>query len=185
MQVLKVLMLYAGLAVGANAVQADTGALVALAQGDLAKIRFHAEPRDAPSTVFLDQAGGETSLEAYRGKFVLLNFWALWCAPCVREMPALDRLDAQLGGDSFEVVTIATGRNLRPAVDKFFAEKELAALPKLFDPKMILARDFGALGLPVTALIDPSGREIGRAQGEIHWDSPAAIQLLETWMSAG
>lgn len=183
MRFLKLMVLYAGLSVGANPVAADTGALIALANGDLAKIRFHAEPRDVAQTVFHDANGRDVSLADYKGKHVLLNFWALWCAPCVREMPALDRLDTALGGPSFEVVTIATGRNARPAVDKFFAEKGLASLPKLFDPKMALARDLGARGLPVTVLIGPDGREIGRMAGEAEWDSPDAKALIGAWVS--
>jgi len=94
MRILKLLVLYAGLAVGANPVAADTGALIALADGDLAKIRFHAEPRAVPQTVFQDADGRDVTLADYRGKHVLLNFWALWCAPCVHEMPALNRLGA-------------------------------------------------------------------------------------------
>ena len=98
-------------------------------------------------------------------------------------MPALDRLEAELGGAQFEVVTVATGRNLRPAVDKFFDEEKLTSLPKLFDPKMTLARDLRAIGLPVTVMIDPEGREIGRAAGAVEWDSPAAIRLFQAWMA--
>lgn len=183
MRFLKLLVLYAGLAVGANPVTADTGALIALAEGDLAKIRFHSEPREVAQTVFYDAAGSEVRLADYRGKHVVLNFWALWCAPCVREMPALNRLDAALGSAFFEVVTVATGRNARPAVDKFFDEKQLTNLPKLFDPKMGLARDLGARGLPVTVLIGPEGREIGRMEGEAHWDGPAAKALIQAWMA--
>lgn len=187
MRFLKLLVLYAGVAFGANAASAETsfnaGALIALAEGDLAKIRFHAEPRLVPQTVFQDANGGAVTLAKYRGKHVVLNFWALWCAPCVREMPALNRLDAALGGASFEVVTIATGRNARPAVDKFFKEKQLTSLPKLFDPKMKFAREIGARGLPVTILIGPDGREIGRMEGEAHWDSPAAKNLMRAWMA--
>jgi thiol-disulfide isomerase/thioredoxin len=185
MRLIRLVMLYAGLCIGANAVSADTGALIALAEGDLGKIRFMGTPEPVPSSGFVDADGAAVSMKDYRGKYVVLNFWALWCAPCREEMPALDRLQAQLGGATFEVVTVATGRNARPAVDKFFAEESLAHLPKLFDPKMTLARDFGALGLPVTVLIDPLGREIGRASGAVHWDSPAAIKLFQAWMAAG
>lgn len=187
MRYVRIVILYACLAVGANVhaapASADTGALIALAEGDLGKIQFAAEPKPVPSTVFQTATGADTSLEAYRGKYVLLNFWALWCAPCREEMPALDRLEAELGGAQFEVVTVATGRNLRPAVDKFFDEEKLTSLPKLFDPKMTLARDLRAIGLPVTVMIDPEGREIGRAAGAVEWDSPAAIRLFQAWMA--
>ena len=184
MRFLKLLTLYAGLslgAIGAAPVMADTGALIALAQGDLGKLRFSSDPKHVPVTKFQDANGANVSMKDYRGRYVLLNFWALWCAPCREEMPALEALNQKVGG--LDVVTVATGRNARPAVDKFFAEEKLKTLPKLFDPKMNMARDFGALGLPVTVLIDPEGREIARAAGAVHWDSPAAIKLFETWIA--
>ncbi|WP_298258745.1 TlpA disulfide reductase family protein [uncultured Litoreibacter sp.] len=185
MRFLKLLVLYAGLALGANPAVAGTDALFALAKGDLAGLQVHGEPRALPATKFLDAGGNKVGLSAYRGKYVLLNFWALWCAPCVKEMPSLDRLDAKLGGAKFEVVTITTGRNARPAVDRFFDEKKLAHLPKLFDPKMTLIRDIGGRGLPFTVLIDPQGREVARMNGDAEWDSPAALAMLRGWMGDG
>ena len=183
MRFLKLLVLYAGLAAGANPAVADTGALVALAHGDLAKLQVLGTPRAVPATVFADADGKPADLSDYRGKHVLLNFWALWCAPCVKEMPSLERLDATLGGANFEVVTITTGRNARPAVDTFFAEKGLTHLPKLFDPKMALLRDIGGSGLPLTVLIGPDGREVARMNGDAAWDSPTAMAMLRGWMS--
>ncbi|MEM9582956.1 MAG: TlpA disulfide reductase family protein [Pseudomonadota bacterium] len=167
-----------------NPAAADVGKLMSLATGELGRIQFHASPRPLSAPAFLNENGGEASLADYRGKHVLLNFWALWCAPCVKEMPALNRLDASIGG-AFEVVTLTTGRNARPAVDKFFAEKKLTHLPKLFDPKMAVARSVGALGLPVTIFIDPQGREVARATGDFEWDSPAAQKLVNAWVKGG
>ncbi|MEP5758584.1 MAG: TlpA disulfide reductase family protein [Litoreibacter sp.] len=186
MRLLQSLTLYVGVAIGAiSAVPAiaDVGALIAKAEGDLAGIRFEADPQPVTNTEFLDANGKPTSIADYEGKFVLLNFWALWCAPCREEMPALEALNASEIAPNFEVVTVATGRNARAGVDAFFAENSIETLPKLFDPKMLLARDFGALGLPVTILIDPQGREIGRAHGAIHWDSAAAKDLFRTWIA--
>lgn len=186
MRFLKSMVLYAGLvtgAIGVGPVAADTGALIALAQGDMAKLRFVSTPAAVPVTKFVDANGKSVSMKDYRGKHVLLNFWALWCAPCRAEMPDLEALNARMQGTNFEVVTVATGRNARPAVDKFFVEKDLATLPKLFDPKMTLAREFGALGLPVSVLIDPQGREIARVNGEADWDGRDAVALIEAWVA--
>lgn len=188
MRLIRTAVLYAGLALLGNPVAAfagaDVGKLVALATGELGRIQFHAEPRGLKTSAFKDAQGGKASLADYRGKHVLLNFWALWCAPCVKEMPALNRLDGAIGG-GFEVVTLATGRNARPAVDVFFDDKKLGNLPKLFDPKMAVAREVGALGLPVTLFIDPQGREVARAVGDFEWDSPAAQKLIRAWVAGG
>ncbi|WP_298295816.1 TlpA disulfide reductase family protein [uncultured Litoreibacter sp.] len=182
MRLVRLMVLYAGLALLGNPAGADVGKLMSLATGELGRIQFHAEPRAVAASGFLDANGGQASLADYRGKYVLLNFWALWCAPCVKEMPALNALDGAIGGN-FEVVTLATGRNARPAVDVFFADKKLDNLPKLFDPKMQVARDVGALGLPVTLFIDPEGREVARATGDFEWDSPEAQKLITAWIS--
>ncbi len=182
MRLFRSLVLYAGLALMGNPASADVGRLVALAEGELGRIQFHAEPRPLQLSAFEDENGAPATLDAYRGKHVLLNFWALWCAPCVKEMPALNRLDGAIG-DGFEVVTLATGRNARPAVDVFFAEKQLDNLPKLFDPKMQIAREVGVPGLPVSIFINPEGQEIGRAVGDYEWDSPAAQALIRGWMA--
>ncbi len=182
MRLLRTLVLYAALIVGSNPAHADVGQLMTLATGDLAKIRFHMAPKPLQAAAFHDEEGREVTLDKYRGKYVLLNFWALWCPPCVKEMPALNRLDAAIGGN-FEVVTITTGRNARHAVDKFFAKKNLTHLPKLFDPKFALAQSVGVQGLPVSIFIAPDGSEVARVQGELVWDSPQAQALIQAWMA--
>ncbi|MEM7472511.1 MAG: TlpA disulfide reductase family protein [Pseudomonadota bacterium] len=184
MRLFRSLVLYAGLCLMGNPAAADMGRLMGLAVGELGRIQFHAEPRDLALSGFLDANGQPTSLEAYRGTPILLNFWALWCAPCVKEMPALNALNGAVEGD-FEVVTVAVGRNARPAVDAFFAEKQLDNLPKLFDAKMTLPREARAPGLPVSIFIDAQGREVARAVGDFHWDSPASVALVNAWVSGG
>lgn len=185
MRVLKLIALYAGLALMGNPAAAEdysAGRLIALASGDLARLQVHAAPEALPATGFVDANGAAKDLGAYRGKHVLLNFWALWCAPCVKEMPALERLDAALGGPKFEVVTVATGRNNPDAVDVFFKDKGLTHLPKYFDPRMQMARELGALGLPVSVLIDPEGREVARLMGDLEWDSAEAQAFIRGWI---
>jgi len=93
-------------------------------------------------------------------------------------MPGLDELQAEFGGDTFEVVTIATGRNPMPAIRRFFEEEEIKNLPILLDPKQSMARDMGVLGLPITVLIDPEGREIARLRGDADWASDSAKAII-------
>ncbi|MFY0692641.1 MAG: TlpA family protein disulfide reductase [Paracoccaceae bacterium] len=184
MRLLQSLVLYAGLALGANtAVAADLSETAALETGDLEKIRFAEAPAPVSDVVFADAEGNPVTLADYRGEYVLLNFWALWCAPCREEMPAFDRLMERMDGAPFRVVTVATGRNALPRIVEFFEEHDLTNLPILLDPKMELAQSSGALGLPVTLLINPDGQEVARAQGALHWDSDAAVELFRSWMA--
>ncbi|MDA5092564.1 TlpA disulfide reductase family protein [Aliiroseovarius sp. KMU-50] len=178
MSVLRSALLYASLALGANAAFADTAALEALREGEMKKLVFHSEPVVASAASFLDTSGGEYSLSDYQGKYVLLNFWATWCAPCRKEMPALDALQKELGGEAFEVVPIATGRNRVPAIEMFFEKVGVTDLPILLDPTQALARDMGVFGLPATVILDPEGNEIARMRGEANWNSDSARAIL-------
>ncbi len=139
-------LLYTALALGANAAMADTAGLEALKSGDMKKLVFASEPAVVPDTVIYDVEDAEHRLSDYRGRVVLVNFWATWCAPCRKEMPSLDRLQGAMGGEDFVVVTIATGRNPIPAMQKFFTENGVANLPLLRDPKQALARDMARAG---------------------------------------
>ena len=160
---------------GADVV-ADLAALEPYRQGDMVKLRLG--EADGSDAAFIGADGSEMTLAAYEGKFVLVNFWATWCAPCREEMPQLAELQSDFGGDAFEVVTIATGRNAPPAMAAFFDEIGVDNLPLHRDPGQDLARDFGVLGLPVTVILDPSGREIGRLQGEADWAADEAKALI-------
>jgi thiol-disulfide isomerase/thioredoxin len=172
-------VLYAALALGANAAQAaDPAALEALKAGDMRKLSVHAAPRPAGTAAFTDAGGAETGLDAFRGKWVVLNFWATWCAPCRKEMPALDALNAEFGGEDFAVVAVATGRNSTAAIERFFAETGVETIAIHLDPKQALAREMAVLGLPVTVIIDPEGREIARLTGDADWHGAEARALI-------
>jgi thiol-disulfide isomerase/thioredoxin len=153
-------------------------------EGDMQKLRFHSEGKPVGTSPFTTETG-EMTLEDYRGKFVLLNFWATWCAPCRKEMPMLSALQEEFGGDTFEVVTLATGRNPPPAIKAFFDEIGVTNLPMHRDPKQAVAREMGVLGLPITVLINPEGQEIARMQGDAHWNSDSAHAMIKALISAG
>ncbi|MEI4471497.1 TlpA disulfide reductase family protein [Frigidibacter sp. MR17.24] len=179
-------VLYTGLALGASlwgaaqAFAADPSAdLAPLLQGDMRKLVTTGTGAALDATLYgTDES--EHPLADWRGKVVLVNFWATWCAPCRKEMPSLDRLQAELGGEDFAVLTVATGRNPVPAIDRFFAEEGIEQLPKLRDPKQAFAREVGVLGLPVSLLLDREGREVARLTGDAAWDGPEARAVIDT-----
>ncbi len=174
---LRWLVLYTALGIGANAALAGEIDWQAAHDGGLAKL-VQTDPTPVPDTSFTDPEGGTHSLADYRGKVVLLNFWATWCAPCREEMASLDALQAELGGDDFQVVAIAAGHNPAPAIEKFLTEAKITNLPVLLDPRQGLARGMGVMGMPVTILIDRDGNEIARLIGGADWASEASKTLI-------
>lgn len=136
----------------------------------------------APEISFVGDGGQPLTLEDFRGRLVLLNFWATWCAPCVREMPALDRLQQQVGKDRFEVLTLSMDRKGLPAVKQFFDVNKLAHLAPYVDAKSKSMRAFGVRGLPTTFLIDRSGIVIGSVEGPVEWDGPEAQAFIEFFL---
>ena len=180
MRLLRLIPLYIALSLGANAALAvDITELEAMRSGDMKKLNFHSAPKEASEQEFhLEDDSGMGTLSDYHGKIVLLNFWATWCAPCRAEMPMLSELQAELGGDDFEVLTLATGRNSPAGIVKFFDETGITNLPRHQDPKQAIAREMAVLGLPITVILDREGREIARLRGDAHWNSDSAKAIL-------
>jgi thiol-disulfide isomerase/thioredoxin len=139
---------------------------------------WHDPPIDAPATVFKDANDMNKTLKDFGGKVLIVNFWATWCAPCVKEMPALDRLNTKLGGKDFQVVAINQERN-GPKIAKPFAEKQGWKLPLYLDPATGFYRDAKLGGLPTTLIIGKDGKELGRIAGEVVWDSPAVEKMVQ------
>ncbi|MFT5968295.1 MAG: thiol-disulfide isomerase/thioredoxin, partial [Yoonia sp.] len=175
---LKSALLYTALGLLANTALADVSTFEALREGDMRKLNFHSDPRPASNQPFTGEDGNEMTLAAYEGQITVVNFWATWCAPCRAEMPHLSDLQTQLGSDDLSVVTIATGRNPRPAMERFFEEISVDNLPLHADPRSTLARNMGVLGLPITVILDRDGQEIARLQGDADWSSESAIAIL-------
>lgn len=174
-------VLYAAVTLGANPVFAegpDYTSLNDLRRGDMRKLAIPDLPVPASQAAFEDAEGNAVTLAQWRGKTVLVNFWATWCAPCRAEMPSLDALQRELGGTEFQVLTIATGRNPPPAMQKFFAEVGITDLPQLRDPKRALSREMGVFGLPTTVILNADGAEIARMTGDADWHSGDALMFL-------
>ncbi|TIQ33553.1 MAG: TlpA family protein disulfide reductase [Mesorhizobium sp.] len=141
-------------------------------------------PAAVPEISFADAAGKQKTLADYSGKVVLLNIWATWCAPCRKEMPTLDRVQAKLGGPDFEVVALSMDRKGPDAVKKFFAETGVTHLALNIDTSAKAMFTLGAVGLPMTLLIDRQGKEIGRLIGPAEWDAPDMVDFIRGRITA-
>jgi thiol-disulfide isomerase/thioredoxin len=147
-------------------------------RGTMETFRLYEAPRSLPALSFRDGNDQAISLDDFRGRIVLLNLWATWCAPCIDEMPALERLQTALGGDGFTVVAVSIDRQGRRLVEPFLQRLNLSRLPVYLDPSGGVARALAVPGLPTTVLIDRDGRELGRIAGTAPWDGEAAANLI-------
>jgi thiol-disulfide isomerase/thioredoxin len=150
--------------------------------GHMAAFVYKPQPADLPALKFVDAKGQERSLREWQGKVVLLNLWATWCAPCRKEMPDLDKLQAELGSDTFEVVALGVDRGGVKAAEKFLEQVGNKTLALYVDPTAKMANELRVIGLPATLLIDRQGREIGRLLGPAEWASGDAKALIKSAM---
>jgi thiol-disulfide isomerase/thioredoxin len=162
-----------------GAAPANGAALAGLNRGAVAAFLVKKAPEGLPNVAFETGGGEPRTLEDWRGKVVLLNIWATWCAPCREEMPALDRLQAALGGEDFDVLAISIDRGGPEKAKAFLEEIGVKELGFYIDPSGKLFSQFKAVGMPTTLLIDRDGKEIGRLVGPAEWDAPEAVALIE------
>jgi thiol-disulfide isomerase/thioredoxin len=139
---------------------------------------MHEMPEPGVALNFDDGDAHALSLADFRGKIVLLNVWASWCVPCVREIPALDRLVAALNGADVVVVAVSVDRKGIDAVRKAFADLDVRNLAPYIDRSGQALRSVRAVGLPTSLLIDREGRELGRVVGPAPWDDAATIAFF-------
>ena len=151
-----------------------------LSTGAMTTFVFKQPPAPLPDVQFVNGDGKPVTLKDWHGKVVLLNLWATWCAPCRAEMPALDRLQAALASDRFEVVALAVDKSGLDGARKFLAETKAAKLKLYADPTARLGNELKVIGMPTSILIDAQGREVGRLIGPAEWDSPEAKRLIES-----
>ena len=135
-------------------------------------------PQPAPEVSFADPDGNPASLAALAGTPAVVNRWAPWCQPCIREMPSLQRLQAALAG-KIVVAAISQDRAGAKVVNPFLAEHELTGLRIYLDPKGEVARAFNARGLPTSIVLDARGRVVGRVEGPAEWDSAGMLEVLK------
>jgi thiol-disulfide isomerase/thioredoxin len=139
-------------------------------------------PAPVPAIRFVDGDQKERTLDDFRGRVVLLNFWATWCEPCVKEMPSLANLQAALAGERFLVLALSQDRGGLPLVERFYRDHGLTGLDMFVDKTSTASRSFKLRGLPTTVLIDGEGREIGRLEGAADWSAPEAVALMRHYL---
>ena len=161
---------------------ATAARLAPLARGEIAALEIAKAPRPAPALAFKGPDGQDTGLSGMKGRVLLVNLWATWCAPCKAEMPALDRLQASFDPKEFQVVAINVDtRNLdRPPL--WLKENAIHALAYYADPAgrvlPALQKETGSTGLPTTLLVDSGGCTLGVMKGPAEWSSEDARRLV-------
>ncbi|MGL5116004.1 MAG: thiol:disulfide interchange protein TlpA, partial [Beijerinckiaceae bacterium] len=153
-----------------------------LAVGEVAAVLVAEKPKLIPDLAFQTPDGKPTTLASLRGKVILVNLWATWCAPCRKEMPALDRLQAELGGPDFEVVAINIDQRNLERPKTFLAEIGVSRLAYYADPSAKVFQQLRvvdrALGMPTTLLVDKDGCELAYLPGPAEWASEDAVRLV-------
>jgi thiol-disulfide isomerase/thioredoxin len=153
-----------------------------LVRGEVAAVAVAKTPKSLPELAFKDAGGTARTLADWRGRTVLLNLWATWCVPCRKEMPALDALQAKLGGPGFEVVSINidTRDPEKPkawlkevGVDRLAYYADNTA--KVFQDLKVIGKAFG---MPTTLIVDPNGCEVATLAGPAEWASDDAVKLV-------
>jgi thiol-disulfide isomerase/thioredoxin len=154
-------------------------------RGDMKDFVLADPPKPMPPMAFTDLEGKELTLDAFKGKVVVLNLWATWCVPCIKEMPSLERLGAKLKDRGVAVMSISQDRGGAKQVTPFLEKQGLKTLPIYLDPKGAVLKAIGARGLPTTLVIDKEGREVGRLEGDAEWDGPNALAVIEHVLAKG
>lgn len=178
--------LYGLAGLSASPARAETGGLQArleaLKIGQMRKLEVLETPAPAPEVSLVGPDGAAISLDAFRGKAVFLNVWAVWCAPCKREMPSIDRLAGlmQASPDADKVAVVALSIDRKAETGKnYLSGQGLEQVSYYFDPDQETAMSLGVAGLPTTVLLDREGRVVARFAGGAEWDSAEAVAVME------
>jgi thiol-disulfide isomerase/thioredoxin len=145
----------------------------------LARLVPTEKPIPVAAVAFEGADGARHALAEFKGRYVLLNLWAVWCAPCVKELPALAVLQSKVAPKQLAVVAVDVARGTPADAAAFLKGHGAGALTPYIDTDLALMRAFGAYGLPLTILIDDKGREVARSVGPADWSAPDAIQYFQ------
>lgn len=153
--------------------------------GWMEQFSFIDQPRPAPRTGFLAGTGAPVTIDDFRGRVLLVNFWATWCAPCIRELPSLDKLQAHLGDEGLLVLAVSQDRGGASVAGPFLKKLGVTRLGLFLDSRMELGRALGVRALPWSALVDRDGNVVGMLPGYAEWDSAEGIALIRHYLAQG
>jgi len=137
-----------------------------------------AAPQPAPRISFTDMAGKPVALADFKGRYVLLNLWATWCQPCLKEMPELEALQARLG-PALTILAVSEDHGGAKAVEPFIARLGLDKIKVYLDANSDVGQAIGARGLPTSLVIDGDGKVLGKVEGGADWTSPEMLKALK------
>tara|TARA_Y100001970_G_scaffold287465_1_gene412207 strand:- start:3155 stop:3664 length:510 start_codon:yes stop_codon:yes gene_type:complete len=145
---------------------------------DIKNLVINKELKKIDSLTFLDAQNNKVSLDNYRGKLILINFWASWCAPCKEEMPSLDLLQKNKKLANLKIFPINVGQDKVEKADKFFKDLKIKNLELYFDTSISLTKKFALRGIPTSILINKEGEEFARIIGSINFNDKKFIDWL-------
>ena len=149
-----------------------------LIKGAMKRFKLTSPPKPVPDLEFLDGDDKPMHLSDLNGQARLINLWATWCVPCVKEMPSLDQLQAEMPRGRFLVIPISLDGPSKPKVAPFYKEQKLNNLGIFYDKGRKAMSVLNVSLLPTSILVDPAGRELGRLEGDADWDTPEGIALM-------
>ena len=146
-------------------------------KNELEDFELSKEKKNISNLTFKDYQEKKISFSDFKGKILLVNFWATWCAPCIKEMPSLDRLKSKIKGN-FDVVAISVDRDGVSKVTDFFNNNKITYLERFFDIKNSIAKEIGLFGVPTSYFVNKNGEIIGYYQGDMEWDNKTVIEFI-------
>ena len=144
-------------------------------------IAINEKPRLVSSVIFEDFEGNEVNLKKYKGKLVIVNFWATWCKPCKKEMPSLDELSLDSNFSNLQIFAVNMERPNNSKTNKFFTDLKIKKLEIFFDKNLNFVKEFKLRGVPTTVLINKKGEEFARIIGSIDFQDEKFLKWLSKY----
>ena len=147
-------------------------------KNELKDFELSKDVKNISNLIFKNHKDKEIKFSEFKGKVLLVNFWATWCVPCIKEMPSLDRLKSKFDKD-FDIIAISVDRDGVEKVTSFFNENKINNLEKFFDIKNSLAKEMDLFGVPTSFFVNKNGNVIGYYQGDMEWDNMTVIKFID------